>query len=286
MARKVGLLEHKFSFRLFKTSLINANFYSLDMLCFYKDVFAPYSQKVSHRKLSQREIIDELLKVGRATNQIYINIDHIFENSHKLDYLNDYSSKLVVYKYINSIYRVVNNYFISYNKDNISSILGKIINLVDDYKFELKDKNIFIIVSSIDAYNIEFISDSLKPFVEEFKCRGLSLNYSVGLDVASLKTISTKSFDSVFKGKSIFKNLIITGIESFNDIHANPFRKHEDTLIDCFVNFLNLEEIKTLPIFVECPKKEPLKLFALISSTLKKDVITKDDIYNDLKIID
>ena len=138
----------------------------------------------------------------------------------------------------------------------------------------------------IDAYNIEFISDSLKPFVEEFKRRGLSLNYSVGLDVASLKTISTKNFDSVFKGKSIFKNLIITGIESFNDIHANPFRKHEDTLIDCFVNFLNLEEIKTLPIFVECPKKEPLKLFALISSTLKKDVITKDDIYNDLKIID
>ena len=114
MARKVGLLEHKFSFRLFKTSLIIANFYSLDILCFYKDVFAPYSQKVSHRKLSQREIIDELLKVGRDTNQIYINIDRIFENSHKLDYLNDYSSKLVVYKYINSIYRVVNNYFISF----------------------------------------------------------------------------------------------------------------------------------------------------------------------------
>ena len=269
MARKVGLLEHKFSFRLFKTSLINANFYSLDILCFYKDVFAPYSQKVSHRKLSQREIIDELLKVGWAANQIYINIDRIFENSHKLDYLSNYSSKLVVYKYINSIYRVVNNYFISYNKDNILSILSKIITLVDDYKFELKDKNIFIIVSSIDAYNIEFISDSLKPFVEEFKCRGLSLNYSVGLDVASLKTRSTKSFDSGFKDKSIFKNLIITGIESFNDIHANPFRKHEDTLIDCFVNFLNLEEIKTLPIFVECPKKEPLKLFALISSTLK-----------------
>lgn len=285
MTRKVGLLEHKFSFRLFKTSLINANFYNLDMLCFYKDVIAPYSQKVSHRKLSQREIIDELLKVGWATNQIYINIDRIFENSHKLDYLSNYSSKLVVYKYINSIYRVVNNYFISYNKDNILSILRKIITLIDDYKFELKGKNIFIIVSSIDAFNIEFISDSLKPFVEEFKRRGLSLNYSLGVDVVSLKFISTKSFDSAFKDKSIFKNLIIKGIESFNDIHANPFRKHEDALIDCFINLLNLDEIKTLPIFVECPKKEPLKLFALISSTLKKDVITKDDIYNNLKII-
>lgn len=286
MTRKVGLLEHKFSFRLFKTSLINANFYNLDMLCFYKDVIAPYSQKVSHRKLSQREIIDELLKVGWATNQIYINVDRIFENSHKLDYLSNYSSKLVVYKYINSIYRVVNNYFISYNKDNILSILRKIMTLIDDYKFDLKSKKIFIIVSSIDAFNIEFISDSLKPFVEEFKRRGLSLNYSLGLDVVSLKFISTKSFDSVFKDKSIFKNLIVKGIESFNDIHTNPLRKHEDALIDCFINLLNLDEIKTLPIFVECPKKEPLKLFALISSTLKKDVITKDDIYNNLKIID
>lgn len=286
MTRKVGLLEHKFSFRLFKTSLINANFYDLDMLCFYKDVFVPHSHKVSHRKLSQRGIIDELLKVGWDTSQIYINIDRIFEKSTKLDYLSDYSNKLVVYKYINSIYRVVNNYFISYNKDNILSILKKILTLIDDYKIELKNKNIFIIVSSVDAYNIEFIKDSLEPFAEEFNRRGLSLNYSFNLDIASLKSISTKSYDSVFKCKSIFKNLIITGIESFYDIHVNPFRKHEDALIDCFINFLNSEKIKTLPIFVECPKKEPLKLFALMSSILKKDVITKDDIYNNLKIID
>ena len=171
MPRKVGFVESKKSFRLFETFLSEAAFCNADFLVFAPDKYYNFGKLPTYRILKQRTFLDSLKLIGRSQNEIVFDIGGLVKYLLQDDIFIKNSNKTVVFKYINSIYSVVNNLIIRANKELFDSFL-KILNVAKDVlQLEIKDKEILIDfkVSEDNTVKVNKVNDIWKELGENYK---------------------------------------------------------------------------------------------------------------------
>ncbi len=283
MARLIGLYEQNESHRLFKSILTDTKFFDLNYICFSSEKQSNFARNRTYRILKQRQFIDNLLRTHFKLDQIFINCDGLIDFIHKNDIFNKFSSKTVVYKYINSIYKVVFNYLISGRLSKIDYLLSLLKAASIKLGLSFDDKNIFISTSPNSCLNDTEIS----IIKDDFQKLKISINRFLELDFSLFKreNFDINSLNKILVNDNC-KFVVLKNINIINHIHERPYKRNEKQFISNLCEFLNFGLIKNIPLFLECPRNRSLKLYCLLAQVLKEDEVKESDINQILEIID
>ena len=284
MSRKVGFYEPKESYRLFKSVLTDTIFFDMDYLCFCPDKQINFSKIKPYRRLTQRHFVDELLKVHFDITNVFLDVTELVVFLSKNNVFDNFSNKTVVFKYITSIYKVVNKYIIQYNKGNIKALIAVLSAAKDKYEIVFKDKIINIVL----PYNLQIDLDELTTYKNILLSLHFLVEFSLGIDLDNFyHSIKDNEILNITSSEDItYKSVFITNVIALNFVHQNPHLRKEERFIDNLAKYLNQKEIESLPIFLEHPKKCSDKLYALLTNTLKKSEVSKEELLSSLEIID
>lgn len=287
MPRKVGFVESTKSFRLFETFLSEAAFCDADFLVFAPDKYYNFGKLPTYRILKQRTFLDSLKLIGRSQNEIVFDIGGLVKYLLQNDIFIKNSNKTVVFKYINSIYSVVNNLIIRANKELFDGFL-KILNIAKEVlQLEIKDKEILIDFKVSEIIDDSYISSKNSVFksIKEF---GLNSAICLEIDVEVFleKDCSTKEILSRIENLADLKLIKLTNLEFFNKICKKPKKFNQSKIVNAMVNFFNFNKIKNIPVAVERNKEISNKFITLFINTLKSEVIEPAKLEDSLKIID
>lgn len=287
MPRKVGFVESSKSFRLFETFLSEAAFCDADFLVFSPDKYYNFDKLPTYRILKQRTFLDSLKLIGRSQNEIVFDIGGLVKYLSENDIFIKNSNKTVVFKYINSIYSVVNNLIIRANKEIIDDFL-KILNIAKDVlKLDIKGKEILIDFKANEIIDDSYISSKNNGFklIKEF---GLNPAICLDIDVEVFleKDCSTKEILSRIENLADLKLIKLTNLDFFNRIRRKPKKFNQFKILNTMVDFFNSDKIKNIPIAVERNKEISNKFITLFIHTLKSEVIEPVKLEDSLKIID
>ena len=283
MARLIGLYEQNESHRLFKSILTDTKFFDLNYICFSSEKQSNFARNRTYRILKQRQFIDNLLRTHFKLDQIFINCDGLIDFIHKNDIFNKFSSKTVVYKYINSIYKVVFNYLISGKLSKIDYLLSLLKAASIKLGLSFDDKNIFISTSPNSCLNDTEIS----IIKDDFQKLKISINRFLELDFSLFKreNFDINSLNKILVNDNC-KFVVLKNINIINHIHERPYKRNEKQFISNLCEFLNFGLIKNITLFLECPRNRSLKLYCLLAQVLKEDEVKESDINQILEIID